>query len=127
MVPRQHFSVLCVDDSNGVLNFLKAAFDASGYDIEIAQNGFAALQKLNKDLNRFKLIITDLRMPGMDGFALIEQCRASGYVGPFVIYAASIGTEDRQRLGELRVNRVLDQPARAGELIDVVKEIQASY
>ena len=127
VLPGQHVSVLCVDDNSGVLNFLKAAFAASAYNVETAQNGSVALQKLSKDPNRFQVIVTDLRMPRLDGFGLIEQSRANGYAGPFVIYAASIDPNDRQRLSELGVRRVIDKPASAGELIAAVKEVQTGF
>lgn len=124
MIPRQHCSVLCVDDESGILDTLQAIFESFGYDVETAQNGFVALAKVNKNPQRFNLIMTDIRMPGMDGFDLIDRSRSAGYGGPFVVYAGMISADDRQRLRELRVSRVILKPARAGELIAAIKEVQ---
>ena len=127
MIPRQHFRILCVDDNDTVLELLAASLGNSGYDVETAQNGFVALLKVNKGPHRFQLIITDLRMPGMDGFQLIEQSRTAGYSGPVIVYAASIGSDARQRLRELRVSRIIEKPARAGDLIAAIRETQSGF
>jgi DNA-binding response OmpR family regulator len=127
VIPRQHFRLLCVDDDAPILDVLKDAFSMSGYDVETALNGFVALQKVNRNPHHFQLILTDLRMPGLDGFGFIEQARSSGYTGPFVVYAGMISDNDRQRLRELRVSRVIAKPARAGELIATIREVQAGF
>jgi CheY-like chemotaxis protein len=124
MIPRQLLSLLCVDDESDVLETLKMVFDTSGYDVETAQNGFVALQKVKKDPQRFQVIMTDIRMPGMDGFDFIEQSRSAGYTGPFVVYGGMISPDDRERLRELRVSCVILKPARAGELIAAVKDAE---
>jgi CheY-like chemotaxis protein len=127
VIPRQRFSLLCVDDEEGVLDTLRTAFEDSGYDVETAANGFLALQKIRKNPQRFQLIVTDIRMPGMDGFELIEQTRAAGYDGPFVVYAGMISPDDRERFRELRVQSVITKPARAAELLSAITEARAGF
>ena len=115
-------SVLCVDDNDVLLATLKSAFTSAGFAVETAYNGFNALGKLAKNPNGFKALVTDLRMPGIDGFGLIEKSRSAGYAGPIIIYAASITADARQRLEELQVQRIIEKPARSGELIAAVRE-----
>src|SRR3954454_2058243 len=126
MLPRQRFNLLCVDDEIAILQVLSAGFDHYGYDVQIADNGFSGLQKVKKSPERYQLIITDLRMPGLDGFDFIEQARAAGYGGPFMVYAGMISPDDQQRLKELHVSKLILKPARTAELIAAVKQIQAS-
>jgi CheY-like chemotaxis protein len=127
MIPRQHFRILCVDDSVPVLEHVASSLRDFGYDVDTAQNGFAALLKVNKGAERLQLIITDLRMPGIDGFQLIEQSRNAGYDGPIIVYAAAIGPDARHRLRELRVTRIIDKPARIGEIIAAIRETQQGF
>ena len=127
VIPRHHVNVLCVDDNDSVLDMLKIALDRTGYDVETARNGFLALQKITKNPQRFQLVITDIRMPGMDGFGFIEASRTAGYCGPFVVYAGTISADDRQRLLELHVSRVIPKPARAVELIAAIRDAQAGF
>ena len=126
-IPRQHFRLLCVDDDEGILKVLRMAFDASGYEAETAVNGFLALQKVRKNPQHFQLMVTDIRMPGMNGFDFIEQARAAGYDGPFVVYAGMISDGDRQRLRELHVQSVILKPARPAELIAAIREVRAGF
>ncbi|HKP04462.1 MAG TPA: response regulator [Chthoniobacterales bacterium] len=114
--------VLCVDDNDLILGTLKAAFKADGFEVETAYNGFNALGKLTKNPHALQALITDLRMPGVDGFGLIEKSRAAGYAGPIVVYAASITGDARQRLVELGIKHVIEKPARSSELIAAVRE-----
>jgi CheY-like chemotaxis protein len=110
-----------------VLKVLRVAFEAAGYDVETARNGFLALQKVRKNPHQFQVIVTDIRMPGMDGFDFIEQTRAAGYGGPIVVYAGMVSPDDRQRLGELHVQGVILKPARSAELIAAVREVHATF
>jgi CheY-like chemotaxis protein len=123
IVPRHHITLLCVDDDQVVLDWLVTTLSTAGYTVEAAQNGFIALMKVSKGPQRFGLILTDLRMPGLDGFEFIEQSRAAGYDGKFLVYAASITPDALLRLRELRVERVIEKPVRGGGLIDAVREI----
>ena len=126
-IPRQHVRLLCVDDEDDILNGLRMAFEAAGYQVETAGNGFLALQKVRKNPNQFQLIVTDIRMPGMDGFDFIEQARVIGYGGPFVVYAGMVSPDDRQRLAELHVQSVIVKPARTAELIAAVREVRTGF
>lgn len=121
MIPRLHLRILCVDDNDAVLATLKLAFTTAGFVVETAYNGFNALTKLTKNPHAFQVILTDLRMPGIDGFGLIEKSRLAGYAGSIIVYAASITPEDRQRLEELKVNVIIEKPARSAELIAAVR------
>ena len=127
MSNRQHFHILCVEDDSAVLEWLRSGLDAFGYDVEVARNGFTALFKVNKDLQRFGAMTVDLRLPGMDGFSLIEQCRDAGFGGKFLVYAGSITPEAHDRLRMLRVRHVLEKPVPRGRIIEAVRALQSDF
>lgn len=64
-------TILAVDDDKGQREILKAILEAEGYDVGVASGGADALSAVQK--NRFDLVISDLKMPGMDGRALLEN------------------------------------------------------
>ena len=64
-------SVLIIDDDTQIRSMLHAAFKQNGYKVMEANNGLEGL-KLTQETN-FCCIITDLKMPQMDGLELIEQ------------------------------------------------------
>jgi CheY-like chemotaxis protein len=67
--------VLVVDDSAVARLKLRKLLESSGYQVTLAENGLQAEVRLLKD--RFDLLITDLEMPEMDGFALIASVHGS--------------------------------------------------
>jgi DNA-binding NtrC family response regulator len=66
-------SILIVDDEKITAFYLKDLLAAAGHDVHLAQNGEEALEQLAR--RRFDLIITDLVMPGIDGFALVKRVK----------------------------------------------------
>lgn len=122
MIPRLKLRLLCVDDNDAVLATLKLAFTSAGFEVETAYNGFNALAKLTKNPRSFQAMMTDLRMPGIDGFGLIEKSRLAGYAGPIVVYAASITPDARKQLEELQVQSIIEKPVRSSELIAAVRD-----
>jgi CheY-like chemotaxis protein len=72
------------------------------------------------------LIVTDTRMPRLDGFGVVQEARSAGYRGKIIIFANALSPEERQRYDELRVDRVIDKPGKTGELVGVVSELRAS-
>ncbi len=61
-------TILLVDDEKDIISFMKDALQDEGYEVVFAYEGQEALKKLkiNPDL-----IVLDVMMPGMDGFALL--------------------------------------------------------
>ena len=66
-------TVLIVDDEPSILSALRRLFRPSGYRILIAESGAAALELIAKE--PVALVLSDMRMPTMDGVQLLEQVR----------------------------------------------------
>lgn len=65
--------LLLIDDDELVLQSLGMLLESRGYQVEKARNGFEALEKA--ETQNFDLVISDIRMPGMDGIELIQRLR----------------------------------------------------
>jgi two-component system response regulator AtoC len=65
--------ILVVDDEEGIREFFVDALQASGHDVCSVSSGEAALRELR--VRAFDLMITDLKMAGMGGLALLERAR----------------------------------------------------
>ena len=78
--------LLLVDDDPYLLDLLKLRLEAAGYETLTAENGERALSLLA--VVRPQVVITDLRMPGMDGMALFEQIRNIAPGIPVIILTA---------------------------------------
>src|SRR5215207_6261326 len=66
--------VLVVDDEDGLREFLADALAADGHDVQRAADGLAALEILAK--HSVEVVLTDLKMPRLDGHALVQRVRA---------------------------------------------------
>jgi len=67
--------VLTVDDSASMRALLRAALTSRGYMVTQAEDGVAALEWLSGSGDEVDVIVTDINMPRMDGFGLIEALR----------------------------------------------------
>jgi DNA-binding NtrC family response regulator len=79
-------SVLVVDDDFAVAKILAALLEQEGFATERASSGAAALPAL--EARPFEVVITDLRMPGMDGMALLREVAARWPGLPVVVLTA---------------------------------------
>ncbi|MFC1713310.1 response regulator [Candidatus Poribacteria bacterium] len=86
----------------------------SEHEVVTAFSGYSAMAELrNKD---FALVITDLKMPGMDGFALLESMRQSGMQIPAIMITSFHTPEEEKRARKLNVYAYLTKPFDNDEL-----------
>ncbi len=102
------FNILIVDDSSSMRNIIKRTLEMSGFDIGKifeASNGREALEILEEQWA--DVILTDVNMPEMDGFALLKALNTKDIVAqtPVVV----VTTEGRKE----RIDELMDLGARA--------------
>jgi two-component system response regulator FlrC len=83
--------ILVVDDDEGVRTFIAEALEAHNHEITAVGSGEEAVQQLLR--RPFALLITDLRMPGVGGMALLKASRACWPYMKAVVMTA-FGTTD---------------------------------
>ena len=76
-------TILITDDEVNIVSGLKYAFEDEGYTVLSANNGLEAWHLVNT--NAVDLVITDLRMPEMDGYELIRKISASYPMLPIIV------------------------------------------
>jgi CheY-like chemotaxis protein len=114
--------VLIVDDNPDICAFMQAALEAAGYEVRTAPEGAQALAMLER--RTVDLIITDIFMPGQEGFATITRCRAEfPLVKIMVMSAGSVPGMKHDFLAAaalLNVAATLRKPFTADQLLDAV-------
>lgn len=78
--------ILVVDDEPGLRDMLADALKMQGYGVEVAGDGHAALREIHEC--HFDLVITDVNMPKVTGFELLERMRAVGNETPVILLTA---------------------------------------
>ena len=86
-------SILIVDDDQGIQGILRRILEGEGYNVETAENGLVALEKLER--SKVDLILLDLMMPRMDGYAFVAEFQRRGWQAsmPFIILSANIAAQ----------------------------------
>ncbi|MGE0453560.1 MAG: response regulator [Vicinamibacteria bacterium] len=89
--------ILVVDDSLTTRMLEQSILESAGYAVELATSGEEALEKARRD--RYALMLVDIEMPGMDGFALLEELRSdAGLRGvPTILVTSRASPDDRTR------------------------------
>jgi signal transduction histidine kinase/CheY-like chemotaxis protein len=117
--------VLAVDDDPDALKLLKEILEAVGATVTTATSSRAALEIVATD--RPDVLVTDLGMPSMDGFELIQQLRTSTLTAARDIPAAALTayarSEDRARALKSGFEMHLAKPIDPAELIAAVKAL----
>jgi len=119
---RQTRSVLLVDDSAFFRELLAPLIKAAGYRVVAAASAADALAALKSDA-RFDLIVTDIEMPDMDGFALAEAVRAmpAAAAVPIIALATMVSAETVERGRAAGFHDFVAKFDRAG-LVAAIKE-----
>lgn len=79
-------NILVVDDEPGVRDMLADALRMQGYATSVASDGHAAIREIHE--NHFDLVISDVNMPKLNGFELLQRIRASGNETPVILLTA---------------------------------------
>ena len=97
--------VLLAEDSPFFRNMVTNYLTGAGYEVESAENGKVALEKLKADPN-FDIIVTDLEMPEMDGFDLIKAVREMPEFKdlPILVLTSLSGEDIKRKVFELGAN-----------------------
>lgn len=113
--------VLCVDDEANILKALQRLLINKGMQLLLADSGIKALELMQQ--HRVDLIITDMRMPGMNGaefLAQAEQLQPDTYRILMSGYSDHASTESAKSLG--KVHRFIQKPWDNQELLAAITE-----
>ena len=125
--------ILVIDDERAIRNSLKDILSDEGYDVDVAEDGSAALDMVGKE--RYNVIFCDIKMPNMDGIEFLDKAIKEG-IDSAIIMISGHGDIDTAveciRKGAydfiqkpLDLNRILITLKNATERTNLVKETKA--
>ncbi|MCK4301663.1 MAG: response regulator [candidate division Zixibacteria bacterium] len=112
-------SILVVDDELLIRDLLYDFFNGQGWQITVAENGEKALEVLRE--KKVDLVLTDLRMPEMDGMALTSRVRESYPDMPVVIMTGYPSVESAVAALRSKVADYVTKPFNINELYKTVE------
>lgn len=117
--------ILLVDDDTAVLRSVSGLLSRYGYTVETAQSGEEAVRKAAE--REFALLITDVRMPGMDGIETLQRIRqindkCKRRPAPEVVLTGYLDTKAEEAAERLGIHDYLYKPFAIAEFLSVVKD-----
>jgi two-component system OmpR family response regulator len=123
MVEKSH--ILVVEDEEHLALGIKYNLVAEGFRVTVCGDGRAAVKLLTESRADFDLVVLDLMLPGMSGYAVCESLRAIDREMPVLILSARTLSEDRRRGFDLGANQYMTKPFDLDEFISRVRNLLA--
>jgi two-component system, OmpR family, alkaline phosphatase synthesis response regulator PhoP len=120
MADQKH--ILIVEDEAHLAHGIKFNLDDEGYLTSIAPDGPTALRVIEEQPG-IHLVILDLMLPGMSGYAVCESLRQSGNHVPVLMLSARTLAEDRIRGYDVGADQYLQKPFELDELLAMVRNL----
>jgi two-component system cell cycle response regulator CpdR len=115
--------ILLVDDEEPIRGFLKRGLDLEGHTVTTAVDGSDALEKLAEHAGDFELMLTDIRMPIMDGIALALSAKRDYPALSILLMTGFADQRERAKGLEVIVEDVLTKPFSLADLRSAVREV----
>ena len=118
-------NILMIDDESNLLKLLRRPLTKCGHSITEAMDGKQGWELFLENTNKFDVIVTDIKMPVLDGVELLKRLRKKEYDTPVIIMT---GYEDIQSSIEVLRLGAFDfllKPFQAKELIDILEKLEA--
>jgi two-component system alkaline phosphatase synthesis response regulator PhoP len=117
--------ILVVEDEEHLAFGIKFNLEAEGHAVSVAGDGQAALERMESAAPPVDLVVLDIMLPGMSGYAVCEAIRAAGNDLPVVMLTARTLVEDRIRGFDAGTDVYLQKPFDLEELLSVVRNLLA--
>jgi two-component system OmpR family response regulator len=115
--------ILLVEDEQHLAIGIKFNLESEGYRVTAVGDGQTALAMLEQAAPPIDLVVLDLMLPGMSGYAVCEGLRARGSDVPVVMLTARTLVEDRIRGFDAGTDVYLHKPFDLEELLSVIRNL----
>jgi DNA-binding NtrC family response regulator len=119
-------SILAIDDESDIVNLIKQALEKDGFQVCTFIDVLAALERFRSYSKHYDIIISDIRMPGMNGYEFVKQVKKIN-TKVKVILMSAFEINDREfhnLLPNIKIDAFLRKPFSIQRLNDVVEKIK---
>lgn len=119
--------ILVVEDEQHLAIGIKYNLEEEGYRVATVEDGASALEYIASHPGEVDLVILDIMLPGMSGYAVCESLRDSGENMPILILSARTLAEDRTRGFDVGTDQYMSKPFDLDELLSRVNNLLTLY
>jgi two-component system, cell cycle response regulator CpdR len=113
--------ILVIDDDADILNLFSDFLKKQGYGVTAFLDPLKALEEIHRRPQRYSIIITDVRMPGISGIELIRRIRKINHdIKVIIISAFELNGED---LRNIRYDNFMEKPVHMQYLAQTIEKI----
>ena len=112
--------IMIVDDNIDAAESLSDLLELEGHQVEIFLSGDSAVTAYDGD--KFKMVMMDLKMPGMSGVEAIRQIKAIDKNASVIVISGNTVLEDLEEVSELGIKALFRKPYDVNELIHRVHQ-----
>jgi len=116
-------SVLIIDDSSFARRMLSAALKELGYEVIAAESGSEGIKRAVEQ--KPDILITDLLMPGHDGFWVLDQLKSLNLKVSTIIFTSDVQTTTKERCLRMGADAFLTKPLKKEELDTAIRNALA--
>lgn len=116
------YDILMVEDQQELAELLSIYIEKAGYTVQRAVSGEESLACLQRDTA--KMLLLDITLPGMDGFAVCREVRKTGSM-PILIISARVGKEDKLNGFQLGADDYIEKPVDPDLLVAKIRSLLA--
>lgn len=113
--------ILVIDDELSIRSLLSTLLRQKGYDVVLAENGRKGLECFHQE--RPDVIVLDLKMPEMDGLAVLQQIRRVDLNQPVIIFTGAGTPETERQIRALGATELVEKAVSLHRLEDALKRV----
>ena len=117
--------ILVVDDDHYIRTIISSTLIQNGYQVDTAKDGADAWKALNEV--SYYLLITDYKMPRVNGLELVSKLRSQNKSLPVILVSGTMPIEALNLQPGLRIDAMLEKPFTAAELLGAVKRVADAF
>lgn len=121
--------ILIVDDDTGILNALRIGLTGFGYEVVVAENGDQALKIIGASIEAAEpvdIMVTDLRMPDMNGLELIRLSREEKPGLAAILMTANGDDSIREEARNLGGCEYIEKPFGLNDILKVIRDFESA-
>ncbi|WP_106754514.1 response regulator [Pannonibacter carbonis] len=114
--------ILLTEDDEAVRTFVKRALELDGHEVQAAEDGGEALEVLTRENGRFDLLLSDIKMPVMDGIALALATARDWPSLPILLMTGFADQRERANGLDALVHDVVTKPFSLADIRQAVRD-----
>ncbi|MES2503428.1 MAG: response regulator [Myxococcota bacterium] len=115
-------TIMVVDDDDLLRELVANEFETKGYKVHLAGNGIEALKILEENPD-ISIILSDVRMPKMDGIELLKNVKAKDPKTPVFIFISGYSDYEPSEINAMGADRVFDKPFNINKIFEAVSKL----